>query len=878
MNPLQELHAAGQSVWLDFLRRTVVTGGTLERLRDGDDLTGVTSNPSIFAKAIGGSTDYDGVIDEIADTSRVDALGLFYDMALVDIQLAAGVLRPVYDATNGRDGFVSFELEPRLARDSEGSIAAAKQLWARIDRPNVMIKVPATPEGLPVITELIAAGINVNVTLLFSVDAYEQVAGAYIAGLETRLAAGRPLDRVAGVASFFVSRVDTAVDAKLPEGSPLRGKAAIANAKEAYAKFREIFAGERWQRLADAGAQVQRPLWASTSVKDPSYPDTMYVEELAGPDTVNTMPSATMDAFRDHGVVRPHAVEENLDADRATLAELARQGVDLQQVTGTLLTEGLASFEKDFDKLIATLDAKLGEVRAGLAKYADSLGSLEPAVRDRLRRMASDDVLLRIWRKDHTVWKDDPTEITNRLGWLTVADLLHEHVADLEGFAKQAAADGYTTAVLLGMGGSSLAPDVFSETFGAAEGALRLTVLDTTHPVTVMQVTDDLDLEHTLFVVASKSGTTTETLSHFAHFWSLAPRGEQFVAITDPGTPLEKLAADHGFRATFKNPDDIGGRYSALSYFGLVPAALIGMDLHGLLDRAEEMACANDGCVAVADAPASLLGAVMGEGALAGRDKLTLFLPPAVASFGSWVEQLIAESTGKEGKGILPVVGEDLGPPEVYGDDRVFVAIGEHEGLDALADAGHPVLRLRYDGPLQIGGEFFRWELATAIAGHILGINAFDQPNVAEAKAATKEILERGAGEAPDYDDLDALLAEVKPGDYVAIMAYLDRTGDTEDTLQQARMALRDRLHVATTLGFGPRFLHSTGQLHKGGPNTGVFVQVVDDDREVDLEIPGQPYSFGTLIDAQSLGDLRSLRAHDRRVARVTLDELVAAT
>jgi transaldolase/glucose-6-phosphate isomerase len=877
-NPLLQLRDAGQSVWLDFLRRTMVQGGTLEELRDDDGLGGVTSNPSIFAKAIGGSTDYDGVIDEIADTSTVDALGLFYDLALVDIQLAADVLRPVYDATKGRDGFVSFELEPRLARDTDGSVEAAKRLWARIDRPNVMIKVPGTAEGMPVITELIEAGINVNVTLLFGVEQYAEVAASYIAGLESRVANDQSLAGVASVASFFVSRVDTAVDAKLPEGSPLRGTAAVANAKLAYERFREIFAGERWQRLADAGAQVQRPLWASTSVKDPAYPDTKYVADLAGADTVNTMPSATMDAFRDHGVVDAQAVTKDLDGARASLTALAGQGIDLNAVTDTLLTEGLASFEKDFDGLISTLDAKLNEVRAGLAKYADSLGSLQAMVTSRIQAMAQGDVLRRIWRKDFTVWKPDPTEISNRLGWLTVADMMHERVAELEAFAKQAAADGFTHAVLLGMGGSSLAPEVFAKTFGQANGFLELTVLDTTHPVTVKRVTDGLDLERTIFVVASKSGTTTETLSHFAHFWSLRSNGSQFVAITDPATPLEQLATEHGFRATFRNPDDIGGRYSALSYFGLVPAALTGVDLHGLLDRAEEMECANDGCVATADAPSALLGAVMGEVALASRDKCTLFLAPEIASFGNWVEQLIAESTGKEGKGIVPIVGEDIGAPDVYGDDRVFVAVGEVEGLDALAAAGHPVVRLRYDGPIQIGGEFFRWELATAIAGHILGINAFDQPNVAEAKAATKEILASGPGsDAPGWDDLGALLGGVKAGDYVAIMAYLDRTDVTEETLHRARMALRDRLHVATTLGFGPRFLHSTGQLHKGGPNEGVFVQVVDPSRDADLEIPGEPYTFGTLIDAQSLGDLRSLRAHDRRVARVTLEQLTSA-
>src|SRR3954469_390624 len=494
MNPLQQLSEAGQSVWLDFLRRTMVTGGTLESLRDHDALSGVTSNPSIFAKAIGGSTDYDAVIDEIADTSRVGALGLFYDLALVDIQLAADVLRPVYDASDGRDGFVSFELEPRLARDAQGSVEAAKRLWARIDRPNVMIKVPGTPEGLPVIAELIAAGINVNVTLLLSVAAHEEVMESYLAGLERRLAEGVPIDRVASVASFFVSRVDTAVDTKLPEGSALRGRAAVANAKTAYRRFREVFAGERWERLADAGARVQRPLWASTSVKDPAYRDTMYVEELAGPDTVNTMPAATMDAVRDHGVIRPNAVAERLDEAEQSLAALAAEGIDLTAVTDQLLVDGLASFEKDFDTLIETLDTKLNEVRAGLAKYADSLGPLEQAVRSRLEAMAADKVLLRIWRRDHTVWKDDPTEISDRLGWLTVADMMHERVAELEAFAKQAAADGLTTAVLLGMGGSSLAPEGFAKTFGQADGFLRLIVLDTTHPATVQRVTGELDL------------------------------------------------------------------------------------------------------------------------------------------------------------------------------------------------------------------------------------------------------------------------------------------------------------------------------------------------------------------------------------------------
>jgi glucose-6-phosphate isomerase len=496
-------------------------------------------------------------------------------------------------------------------------------------------------------------------------------------------------------------------------------------------------------------------------------------------------------------------------------------------------------------------------------------------VSERLAAMDRDDVVRRIWRKDHTVWKDDPTEITDRLGWLTVTDPMHERLGDLEMFAERSATEGFETAVLLGMGGSSLAPEVFMTTFGAAAGPLELIVLDTTHPATIARVSDELDLGTTLFIVASKSGTTTETLSQFAHFWDLIPSGERFVAITDPGTPLEALARERGFRRVFSNPHDIGGRFSALSYFGLVPAALIGAPLREILDRAQEMRAASERIVPASESPGATLGAVMGECALGDRDKLTTVLPPEIASFGNWVEQLIAESTGKEDRGIVPIVGEPLGAPDIYGEDRVFVAIGDHEGVDALEALGHPVVRLGYEDREQIGGEFFRWEMATAVASHILGVNAFDQPNVQEAKDTTKAILAGGSVQDQSTDDLGELLKEVGPGDYVAILAYLDRTPVTEAAIERARVAIRDRYKVATTTGFGPRFLHSTGQLHKGGANNGVFIQVTDGARERDLPIPGQPFTFGTLIDAQALGDLRSLRNRGRRLARVRLEQLM---
>jgi len=870
MNPLLELREAGQSVWLDFLRRGLITGGGLQRLITEDGLSGVTSNPSIFRKAISGSTDYDQPVRALVEKGTTDVREIFYDLALEDIQMAADLFRPRFKESGHVHGFVSFELEAAIAHDTKASIEKAKELFARIDRPNVMIKIPGTAEGVPAVEELTAAGVNVNITLLFSVDRYEEVARAYIAGLQRRLAAGQPVDLPASVASFFVSRVDTAVDALLPEGSLFRGQIAIANAKDAYQRFLDIFTGEDWERLARAGAHVQQPLWASTGTKNPAYSDILYVEELVGVDTVNTMPDATMDAFRDHGLVRPGAVTERIEGALAMLAELPSLGIDLDAITAELLEKGLKAFDEDFAALLATIEEKMG---AGdeVAPRA-TLGSLQSGVDARLNDMRKHDVVARVWRRDHTVWKPDPTEITDRLGWLTVMDAMHEQVDDLEGFAKQVASDGLRTAVLCGMGGSSLAPEVFARTFGVADGALELVVLDTTHPGAIARVTAELPPEETLYIVASKSGTTLETNSHMEHFWERTSDGSHFVAITDPGTPLETLARARSFRRVFLNPSDIGGRYSALSFFGLVPAALIGAPLHELLDAAEEMAAACHPSVPLEENPGAWLGAVMGEAARAGRDKLTIVLPEEFASFGDWVEQLIAESTGKEGKGVVPVVGEDVGVPESYGEDRIFVAVG---GASKVGDQPSVVLPKR--GAAHFGAEFFRWEFATAVAGAILGINAFDQPNVAGAKKATAEILDAATTEATGLDDLEALFANVGKGDYLALQAFIDPTPGNSAELQRARLALRDRFAVATTLGFGPRYLHSTGQLHKGGPKTGVFIQIVDEERTNDVPIPGKPFTFGALIDAQALGDLRSLRAAGRRVARTTLPRLLDA-
>ncbi len=908
---IKELRREGQSLWLDNIRRQLITSGELARLRD-EGLTGVTSNPTIFEKAVSGSTDYDeAMVQLVREEARPE--DMLWGLMVEDVQAAADVFRPVHEKTKGKDGYVSIEVGPTIATNTKRTITFAEYLHDRCRRPNVMVKIPATKEGLPAIHDQISKGNNINITLIFSVDRYDEVVEAYLSGLEKLHRNGGDLSKVASVASFFVSRVDTKVDKLLAEKvehttdpaqkrnlERLYGKAAIANSKIAYEHFKRHFSGARWDKLRKAGARTQRCLWASTSTKDPRYPDTYYVEELIGPDTVDTIPPATLAAFREHGEVR-RSLDENVDVAKRQLKQLAEVGVDLDQVTRELEVEGVEAFTKSFESLLDTLKKESAKIRAGKGpRQWYSLATLQPAVDARLAQLQKDDAPRRLWAKDSTLWSSDPTkrdEIRDRLGWLSVAEQMLEHVQEFRDLAR----DGrtYSDVVLLGMGGSSLCPDVLRNTFGSTKGHPKLHVLDTTDPATILGVRARIRIQDTLFIVASKSGETTETLSHFAYFWNEINKngrsgaaGRHFAAITDPGTSLEKLAKEHGFRWIFRNPPDIGGRYSALSYFGLVPGSLIGVNVEEMLERAVEMAHSCADSVPADKNPGVWLGAVMGELATRGRNKVTLMASPKVATFGYWVEQLIAESTGKQGKGIVPVEGEPVGKPAVYGDDRVFVYIrmdgdAPNRAVQALEKAGQPVVTLTLRDKLDLGGEFLRWEIATAIAGAVLRIDAFDQPNVQESKDNTKKVLAsfKSRGKLPPADSVPVsrsksgikdLLERAKPGAYFAIMAYTTRTPGSEAAIAAIRTSVRDRRQIATTAGYGPRFLHSTGQLHKGGPRTGLFLQIVQDDTK-DVPIPGQPYSFSILKQAQSLGDLQSLSSRRLPVLRVTLGRDAAA-
>jgi transaldolase/glucose-6-phosphate isomerase len=903
-SPLIEMQKLGQSPWHDNIRRGLLVSGALRKLVKAGDITGLTSNPTIFEQAIAQSADYDAAIEALARQGK-SAEEIFDALSIEDIRAAAEVFTPVFKRTRGGDGYVSIEVSPKFAHDSWETIKEARRLWKAVNCPNLMVKIPATPQGIPAIEQCIADGLNINVTLIFSLKRYDEVMEAYLRGLERRAASRKPLAGIASVASFFVSRVDTLVDKLLDEKiktlggdkaqmlESLKGKAAIANAKLAYADFRRKFGSDRFAKLRRQGARLQRPLWASTSTKNPAYRDVYYIEALVGPDTVDTMPPATIAAYKDHG--KPE-IQVDKDPEHATkiVEQLEEFGVKMDAVTQKLEDDGVASFARSFDTLLAVVEMRRRAVLAG-DRQRMNLGRYQKAVAAALAGMDQAKFVERLWKKDSTLWKpDDPAhqaEIKMRLGWLEVVDLMQTKVGELQMFVDDVRLAGFKRALLCGMGGSSLAPEVLRETFGAAQGYLDLRVLDSTDPAAVLAAEEWSDPAHTLYLIASKSGSTTEPNAFFAYFWEKvkAAKGGQaggnFIAITDPGTAMERKARAHNFRRIFANPPDIGGRYSALSFFGLVPAALMGIDVEKLLARAKAMSVVCSANIPAARNVGLALGAALGALARTGRDKLTLVADPHLAAFGGWVEQLIAESTGKEGRGIVPLAGEPLGRPDAYGKDRVFVHLPFHPkssksvpSVDKLARAGHPVIEIDLRDKYDIAAEFLRWEIATAAAGYVLGIDPFDQPNVQESKDNTVRLLQEsfdsGGALAPDGRDfaarLRAHLQSARAGDYVALCAYVARTPRRERALRALRAAIRQQYKTATTVGFGPRFLHSTGQLHKGGANNGVFIQFVCDD-SADVPVPGEAYTFGVLKAAQALGDFQSLESHQRRALRVNL-------
>lgn len=930
MNSVKALEQFGQAIWLDYIRRGLMTSGELQRMIDEDGLKGMTSNPSIFEKAIAGSTDYAADLEQLYSEPDLDAMAIYERLAIKDIQSAADILRPVYEQTRGRDGYVSMEVSPYLARETESTLKEARRLWKAVGRPNIMIKIPGTLEGLPAIRQATSEGININITLLFAEERYEEVAEAFISGLEALVGQGGDLGRMASVASFFVSRIDTLVDSIVEQKlktaqSPgeqallrsLLGRVAVANARLTYQKYKQIISTPRWKALEAKGARSQRLLWASTSTKNPKYSDVMYVDELIGRDTVNTTPTNTLQAFRDHGKPR-YSLEENLEEAADTMSSLAEAGISMKEVTDKLVKDGVRLFSDAFDQLLNVVDRRCRvkvsapDVNPETHKLPVQLTAALGAAYDDWH---SKGLVRRLWSRDAVLWTG--ADEGSWLGWLGITEDQRAHIHHFEEVAQDS--QGFTHALLLGMGGSSLCPEVMRETFGKVQGHPELLVLDSMDPAQIRSFEKRIDPSRTLFIVSSKSGSTLEPNVLKKYFFEVARRaagdreaGRQFIAITDPGSKLEGVARADGFRQVFFGMPSIGGRYSALSNFGMVPAAIMGVDVPKFLDRADVMVQASTACLPVEQNPGVTLGGILGFAAKAGRDKVTLLASPGIRDLGAWLEQLLAESTGKSGTGLIPVDREELGPPEVYGNDRVFVSLAlapepdaaREAALNRLEQAGHPVVRITVRSPYDLGQEFFRWEVATAVAGSILGINAFNQPDVEAAKVAARRLTdeyektgrlpaekplieeggvrlfsdERNAAELKSAAGsngsltawLRAHLNRLKAGDYFAELAYVEMNAAHEKELQALRHAVRDRKRVATCLGFGPRFQHSTGQAYKGGPNTGVFLQITCDDAQ-DVSVPGQKYTFGVIKAAQARGDLQVLTERGRRVLRAHL-------
>ncbi|MGB6326002.1 MAG: bifunctional transaldolase/phosoglucose isomerase, partial [Methylocella sp.] len=552
MNKLKQLEVCGQSPWLDYLKRSLIESGELRTLIERDGLKGVTSNPSIFEKAIGETDEYADALKQFQGLADHGISAIYEHLAIADIRAAADVLRPVHEQTQGRDGYISLECSPYLANDTGATVAEALRLWAAVERSNLMVKVPATPAGIPAIRQLIGRGLNINITLLFSVSVYEEVVEAYISGLEDLARAGGDVSKIGSVASFFVSRIDTAIDKRLDKlgdkrvADRLRGKVAIANAKLAYVRYKALFSGPRWQLLASSGAKTQRLLWASTSTKNPAYKDTMYVEALIGRDTVNTIPPATMDAFRDHGEATPGAIEQDVAGARAMLAELEQHGVSLKEVTEELVTDGVQQFADAFDKLFGAIARRRRTLLEGdraRLEIGPGTPEVKTALEEEMEVWRKEGRIRRLWAGDKSLWAG--TDEDKWVGWLHVVERELADVDRLHGFAEEVKQRGFTSVVLLGMGGSSLGPEVLGETFERRSGWPRLHMLDSTDPAQIKAIERAVDLGKTLFIVSSKSGSTLEPNIFMEYFFDRVgavrgkdKAGEHFVAVTDPGSSL----------------------------------------------------------------------------------------------------------------------------------------------------------------------------------------------------------------------------------------------------------------------------------------------------------------------------------------------------
>ncbi|MHC1771649.1 MAG: bifunctional transaldolase/phosoglucose isomerase [Flexilinea sp.] len=916
-NKIEKIYELGQSVWYDNIRRCTIRNGELKELIRRGDIRGMTSNPCSFRDAITNSNDYNTAIAPMA-LAGWNSQKIFLQLSVEDIREAAGLFTDLYIQSEGRDGYISLEINPSFAYNTESTVEEAKRIWTAVNRPNLMVKIPATTNGLEAIRQLTAAGVNINITLIFSEERYIEAAEAYLAGLEERAAGGKPIDKIHSVASVYVCWIDSKIDPLLEEihrngddqqaltAAELKGKIGIANCRKIYRRFEQIFNSERFRILQDRGARIQRPLWAATNCINHQFPDTLYIDSLIGKNTISTVDPDTLTAILDHGRIKAGLPAPDAEIDE-TFSKLAGIGLSFNAITEQLEEEGVNTFEAAFKSMLGDLEKRTGFIQT-------SLGELYEPVFRNFKKIEENSVLPRIFAKDPTVWTFDTQaypEIRNRLGWLDVQNNTAKSIDEFRGILKSLREDGIKKILLLGMGGSSLAPEVMALTFHNIS-EMKLSIVDSTDPGQVLAAGRDNPAEETVYIISSKSGGTAEVRAFLDYFYAKAKEslgekaGSHFIAITDPGTQLERTAKDLNFRSIVLSDASVGGRFSAITPFGVLPATLIGIDPAIVLEKVNGIAKKSTPSNPVGSNEGAALGVYMGTAALNGRDKFTILTDPELSSFGSWLEQLIAESSGKNGKGIVPVDIEPKVDPAEYGRDRAFVYVDYSGTQDAFVEkliaAGQPVLTIKIAELPDLFAEFYRWEIAISVACSLLEVNAFDQPNVQDSKNRTvakiNEYKEKGRLEEPEtvwekdgvkaYFNFESdelreaknpadLLAKfiklAKSGkDYVAINAYLPRNETLLEELQSVRKQILDQSGCATTLGFGPRFQHSTGQLHKGGANNGVFIQLVANCPK-DTEIPNEGMTFSVLERAQALGDFEALLAMERRAIRIDLGD-----
>jgi len=919
--------------WYGNLNRDMVLSGEMKALIEQHGITGFCAEPSLIERAIGEGTAYDDAICEFSEPNP----GLIFDRLMIeDSQIAADLLRSTYEETQGATGYVCVDIPAILQEGAVLQIAEVRRLFKAINRPNLMIKIPGRLTDLTTIEEVLFAGINVNVTMVYSPQNAVSVAGGYIRALERRLIAGLPVDKIASVLTFGLSGVDRLADQML-EGNVrsaqgradvqrvslntrLLGKVGIANAQSTYRRFRDLFQGERFSRLRNAGARLMQLIWADLTPTNPTYGAQYYIDELSAPDVILLVNQATLADHTPEHTIEYHA----LHTAHEVLHRLEEVGIDLERIGKQLQGDAEDLHTETYRKAIARVEGKRNLLFSGfMRRQSLVLGEPRPAVEAELKRLRLQKSITRMWARDASLWKVPPDKealVANRLGWLTIASDGRIDRERLRALREESKAAGWKHLVLIGMGGSVITADVLAKTFGPQEGFPRLHLLDTVDPAAICAVEESIDPDKTIFVIASKSGTTLETQalqSYFHTKYSERP----FIVITDAGTSLEAWAQAIKCRHMILNPEDMAGAYLALSYFGMVPAALLGLDFERIMQAGTDMqiACANN--VMGVNHPGLWLGTIMAVMADYGRNKLTLLTSPELAAIGDWTEQLIAESTGKEGKGVIPVTGATPGMPHDYDDDRLFVYLrlddspnNPDDAVRMLREAGNPFVTLDLRDKFDIGAEFFRWQYAACAAAISLGVNPFDEPNMAESQYAALRRLDiyKQSGELPEetpvivedavrlyaadgmaqllhdlrsqhnYEatPLEGLIAAfvglARSGQYVALMPYLNPSPENMEIFHELRRRMRHIFKRAVTVGFGPRCLHITGQLDKGGPNLGLYLQFTADD-SADLSTPAFPYPFGVLKAANAAGDLEVLAARGRRVIRIHLGSDIRA-